>query len=160
MITIGDNDDECLTIVEQPTPDAKRVRKTSKSSIAGQSQVYTYGFLRKAMLPFRQRQGDDFQEPGLPFDIQGYEQITDRLVASWPDGHSHEIALTVGEYHDLVQGGAGKRQADEEWTTSSQVTGNRISIRQKRDHDLLLVLCDQNKYCVSVKAKIWGCAIE
>ena len=114
-----------------------------------------YGFFRTSMLPFRKAARSTFKEPGLPIDLVGNERGTDWLIGQWPDGHRHALPITVDEFKELRNSKKAKTSVDELWAMQAS-TGNCISIRQKKDHSLLIAIFEQGKAIMHCKANVFG----
>jgi hypothetical protein len=114
-----------------------------------------YEFDAELLLPVKQL-ANGTKEPGLPIDLGECKKLG-KVVANWPDGHTATIdTMTVD---DLVQilsvSKAGKGPGDL-WASTHTGTHNIVTIKQKVDRSLLIVIYDQKKQVCMVKANLFG----
>ena len=133
-------------VAEQPTKKRKKMKKKTPVVEKKKTPVvdYTYGFLQKNMLPFRQKVGSKFKETGLPVVVDEDESDSDDIFAEWPDGSRHTVPFKVGQWRKMQQGSL-KQGGSDLWTGTVKASGHALNLRQKVDRDLLLALNEQGK---------------
>ncbi len=106
------------------------------------------------MLPVRTK--GSFSEPGLPVKLKKTMADDDTVNACWPDGSSHDLEnLTVKQLRELTfaKPASGEGVLFEVMHTA---TRNKITLRQKVDRKLLLVMKEQDKQVCMVFMNQFG----
>ena len=139
------------------SPSSSQPASAKRTKIAGKLPAYEFGFLPKVMLPWRCKQGTQFKETSLPIVVPEYTNPSARIVAHWPDGYQHEIDLTVEEYLEMQKSVTkGKDQAEIHWEGKHKPSGHTLTMVQKVDRELLLLLREQSKQVLQIKVKLFG----
>ena len=127
---------------------AKRTRINEKSH----GDTYEYGFDTETQLPWRLG-SDGAREPALPLPKVGeYEE--EELVAEWPDGHKARLPGVTGK---TIAEKPVRRTACEDLATMTHCkTHHKVYLRQRVDHNLIVVAFDQRKHLACIKMNLWG----
>jgi hypothetical protein len=150
---------------EQNEVPAKRRRSAKSSEVKaeqeededeeGASDEYEYGFLLEVLLPYRCKKGSDYKEPGLAVKLVAGATDDDFIMGRWPDGSEHEIKdCTHGKFKDMS---SNKRVQDGCLFMMEKADNkHKLTISQKIDRSLLMVLYEQGKFMLNFKLQIFG----
>jgi hypothetical protein len=105
------------------------------------------------LLPYRSING--IIEPGLPFDMEKCKE-NNKVIAIWADGSEIEMkGITVAEIEHLMNVSKSRMPGDL-WSGVHRNTNNIVTIKQKVDRSLLLILMEQKKQICMCKLNIFG----
>ena len=100
--------------------------------------------------------GDIVKQLSNPIVVEDGQEDHDFLVATWPDGHRHEIPdITVGIYGQSKTTVAAKADTGL-WKMMHEVTHNEVSLQQRCDRALLLSMFDQGRQVLQVRIDLFG----
>jgi hypothetical protein len=120
----------------------------------------TYGFSKELMLPWREVPGQR-RECGLPCTVPKKANVTDKVIANWPDGTSAKLDITYGDLQALdIERKHGGPQAGNLAELEVQATKHKLAILQKVDRNLLVILTEQNKQLCMVKVSVFGAVAD
>jgi hypothetical protein len=123
--------------------------------LTGTQLEVTCGFSTEVMLPWRLTD-DGHKDVGLPVNMKKVKDMSKEVIAEWPNGDKQSIPNF--KYSDLVAL-SGSRSAPEAgflYEVESAVSKNRIVVTQKVDRSLLIIVQEQSKQVLMVKASIFG----
>jgi hypothetical protein len=134
----------------------KRRRISGKTpDDASETNNYTFGILMESMLPFRQKKGTDFKEPGLPLAATPGAGPSDPVIAEWHDG----MRTPIDDFtHDRLKAMNSTRKATEGCLYEAVKADNqhKLTLTQKVDRKLLLVMFEQNKHMLNFRVNSFG----
>ena len=131
--------------------ESKPVVKPGSSSAAD----YTFAFSRELMLPTRSLRGVGKPEPGLP---PGNGPANAEVRALFHDGMSAVIpGFTHAKLKLLCREGAAKHAAlGSFFETEHHESRHKLSVQQRVDRKLLMVVMEQEKQILQVNMDLWG----
>ena len=118
----------------------------------------TYGWDMELELPFREK--NSIREPGLPLDETAILSMPADgfVVGHWPDGSSAQLQVQA---KDLMSQLKSKRKSGSHGENDLAIlyhkaTKNKITIRQRVDHNLLVVGMEQTRCVYSLRVSLFG----
>ncbi len=139
--------------------DAGAAKSRPQAAVASgaSSNEWSYKFSTELMLPMRSKGA--LSEPGLPIKCDSSAPADQDVVGQWPDGSSHRIeGFTMADLGALVNKG---RTADGVlYEVMHKILNHRITIRQKIDRKLLLLIKEQDKQVCMVSIDMFGCVLD
>jgi hypothetical protein len=112
------------------------------------------------MLPWREVPGHR-RECGLPCIVHKKANVTDKVIAEWPDGTSAKLNITCGELQVLdIERKHGGPQAGNLAELEVEATKHKLAILQKVDRNLLVILTEQTKQLCMVKVSLFGAVAD
>ena len=112
-------------------------------------------FDTELLLPYRFK--GTVKETGLPIDLARCKELG-RVVASWPDGSEEEVdSLTLERLECLVGSRPGRaRSSPDLWEMEHHISRHTVSVRQKVDRNLLVILFEQKRQILQVYMRSFG----
>jgi hypothetical protein len=149
----------CVSQGELKSKNSKWVKslpwKSDVEAKPAASGAVQYKFDAELLLPVKQLANGDL-EPGLPIDLDECRKLG-KVVANWPDGHSATIdAMTVDDLLQVLSSSKAGKGPGDLWCMTHTETQNIVTIKQKVDRSLLIVVYDQKKQVCMVKANLFG----
>jgi hypothetical protein len=114
---------------------------------------WKFCFDKELLLPVRYRDGG-LRDPGLPLDMAACVQ-SGVVTADWIDGSCHKLDLSIDVLQSLVR----KQSRGTLWSTTMPGSGHTLTLHQKVDRALLLLLVEQSRQVCMVKIRLFG-AVE
>jgi hypothetical protein len=148
-----DSDEAALVLAKKAV--AKKPAAAVREVHGGSAKV-VYGFSKELMLPWREVPGGD-REVGLPCKIPKKINCTDKVSAEWPDGSIAKLPISYGELQALdVERKHGGPQPGNLLELEVAATKHKLSILQKVDRHLLLIITEQARQICMVKVSLFG----
>jgi hypothetical protein len=113
-----------------------------------------YGFDDELLLPYRVVNGN--MDPGLPLDMERC-RAANKVIATWVDGTELEFAnMTVAEVEKSMENAKVGKMPGDLWSGTHCRTNNIVTIKQKVDRSLLLIIQESKKQICMVKINLFG----
>jgi hypothetical protein len=153
---VADGDSSIADEVEAEEPAKKGEKEKQKKEEP--AKTYQTRFSTELMLPLRNEENDGpprWEVGAILNDRDPSVRDEEKIRAGWPDGFEESLQETIGYLRGLTRT-SGHQKMDEHWSMEHVKTANHISIQQRTDRALLMVIYEQGKQICSVRVDKFG----
>ena len=143
-----------MSISKEDVDRARPMSGPSSPTVAAMpSASAPYGWLDELGLPFR-RLPCGRVEPGFPIELDVADEDDELVFGEWPDGHKASIDMTYGclRKREVLR----KRTQTVLAEMSHSLSSHKLSVVQKVDRKLLVVINEQSRQILQVNANTFG----
>ena len=139
-------------------PDAKNDDVTAGEASEASAKANFYGYDSEINLAWRATPGAKHKDISQPLKVEDGANDSDPVFATWEDGDSHVVpGLTAGQLKNISASQAPTAKGSGTlWSGEHIPTKHKLTINQKVDRTLLIVLFEQSKCILILRVNLFG----